>query len=102
MEGAVYRAIEGKTPQKSDFEPQKLRMPSSNFGNNECLACGLSVFEDLKEIETRIKRYRSWRGRSASRGVLTLECGDTLSTGSQKHLTWWVAIEDPQDLFEAV
>lgn len=72
------------------------------FGSSDCLACGVSVFKSLSEMEIRRKRYLAWRGKKIAKGALDTNSGDTLQKGTKGYLTWWILIENPHLLFETV
>ena len=101
MKMVVFRMIDGETPAPDDFLPSKIVYPHRKF-DDECIACGVSVFQKFKDLEKRKNRFRAFRKKNAASGQLHFVSGDVLKTFSASHHTWWIAVNDPYLLFSRI
>ena len=91
--------------QPKNFESLKERNPRfSGTSEQECQACGLSIYEEIDDIRRTRRRVKRLRNRVIAVGTITTpQMGVIKPTSSRhgnSHRTWWVPIEiEPWKLF---
>jgi hypothetical protein len=105
--GILYRFINRNEPQSRDFESYYDKDPKKDWGEDACLARGLSVVKCSLGVKDMRNAIPALRKKKISRANITSNCGilaNTPSSSSGRHCTWWVSksISNPQELFEAV
>ena len=89
----VYHFVRHIPPARRDFRSTLARHPDRPFPPREqCLAAGLSVFDDLAVCEAWLRRGR-FRGSIIAAVALQAGAGTILKTGSPAHYTWWPAAD---------
>lgn len=87
----VYRFANKKTITEKDFKPKKVLKPEELF-EDDCKACGLSVYTDKQEIQQQHKDRPHLRRKQIMEILITKGTGrvkDTPTNGNSHH-TWWV------------
>ncbi|MFZ4662515.1 MAG: hypothetical protein ACOYNY_36240 [Caldilineaceae bacterium] len=79
-----------------DFRPLHEREPGQQFSSPDllCQAHGLSVFEEIQDVDRVRRRVKRLRQQIIAQGQLTQEIGVIKPTSSRfghSHRTWWVA-----------
>lgn len=79
-----------------DFLPLYDRDPAQSFPSSEllCQAHGLSVFEDVQDVDRVRRRVKRLRDQVIAQGDLTPDVGVLKPTNSRfgnSHRTWWVS-----------
>lgn len=90
----VYRFVGSFPPQPTDFKSHKERWPSRDFGEQECKACGLSVFTDFEDIRVArshvpgmAKKHIVCFGIDNAEGLI--KATPATSHYGRSHHTWW-------------
>jgi hypothetical protein len=105
-EGDVFRVLVfASEPGPEDFKSYRELHPNRRFHVPECEACGLSVYRELADVESMMRRVPRLRDRPVVRGRLNARHGLIASTPKQKepsHCTWWIPceVEEPWSAFE--
>lgn len=91
--GKVFYRL-GKTdiPSKTDFCSQRALQPSKEFsGVDECIACSISVFDNLEKCKKMLKlpRMRK-RFKTVFEVNLTSDDGKFKKTFGENHYSWWM------------
>ena len=102
-DGQVWRIVRSAPPQEKDFKSNRLQQPRKDWGEQECEACGLSVYRTERDAARVRELTPAFRKRLIASATLTASHGVTLSTPRPdfpSHTTWWVlpAVE-PWTLF---
>jgi len=103
--GAVYRLINKKAPEERDFLSYRLLYPDKVFNVPECIACGLSIYTDVEDIERLKRRVPATRNKRVTVGILHESLGKMKPTGHDEasHHTWWVPLgSQPWLLFSVI
>lgn len=89
----VYRLADGFPGRARDFKTMWQRQPGSQdlMGEKECQAKGLSVFTDLDDALTALRRRGSGYAISLELGAGTGVIQETPSRSARSHCTWWPA-----------
>ena len=86
----VFRLVRTNPPTEADFLSQRQEKPDRAFpGVTECQACGLSVFADQRDVETRARKLPHLRNRRICRVTLPAGAGRIQQTFQPSHHTWW-------------
>jgi hypothetical protein len=91
-EGVVFRLMSGKRPTERDFRSYRLQYPTRNFGGKLCIACGVSIYTDLEDVQRLRNRVPAARRKHVCGAELLPEYGKMLLTSSpdeHSHHTWW-------------
>lgn len=105
--GDLYRFINRNNPDSSDFRSYYDNNPTKDWGVKACEArglsvvrCGLGVLEMRAAIPALRKKKVSKASVSENCGVL----GETPSSSSKRHCTWWIpkTIVEPEKLFVVI
>ena len=104
--GDVYRLVKQNPPEARDFIPLREKT-GKDFGEQECQACGLSVFRSFDDAVGVKNRGRGMGNRLIAKGSLSRHLGKVKQTPSrafgQSHNTWWVPTEvEPWSVFHVV
>ncbi len=98
----VFRLVRGESVTREDLIPWREEFPDRD-ADDECLACGLSVYDDRGCLVRLRKRVSAFRNRNIAVGVIGGGNGlskPTPSNRSNSHRTWWIpAGMDPLPLF---
>lgn len=84
----AFRIVSSNPPAKQDFESHyiaKIKFSPDKL----CLACGLSIFRSLNDVNLVRKRYKPLREKLIAQGSITANDGVVLQTGPANHWTWW-------------
>ena len=84
----VFRLVNSRSISARDFSSQREMRPQRQFGVNECIARGLSVFVDIAEARKRLATRR-FRNKKIARVHLDSGSGYIQSTFKGSHHTWW-------------
>ena len=104
--GDVYRVVKQNPPNSKDFIP--LRAKKSGDFEDECKACGLSVFKNFEDAVDMKNRERGMKNRLIAKGTLGPHLGKIKHTPSSQpygksHHTWWVPTEaEPWNVFHVI
>ncbi len=104
MDIVVYRyAARGYVCEK-DFQSYYEKYPNRDFGQNECVACGVSVYKNMSDLTTEDKSQRTalMRRKANQKRILRIHITPKLgrvvptSNHGDSHHTWWVYFDaDP-------
>ncbi len=98
----VFRMVASSPPTKEDFMSHVDANKPYNSAE-QCRACGLSVYTDLKDAKTARKRFKPLRGLLIARGSITSNDGVVLQTSTPaSHYTWWVKTSTPEASFSEI
>ena len=97
----VYRLVDNNPPVKKDFLPSIIEYPNRQFPDI-CLACGVSVFTDIRGTKRTKKRYKALRNKKIAKGKIFKDDGLILETLSKYHITWWLQTEEPHITFTEI
>ncbi|MDQ7034387.1 MAG: hypothetical protein Q9P01_05995, partial [Anaerolineae bacterium] len=99
------------TIKATNFKSYRELYPEREFRVPECQAVGLSVYTDIKDIGSLIRRnpaLRKKRGRNKlqlAKGDVTSDWGKIKNTRSIElsHHTWWIPLgKEPWEIFVLV
>lgn len=105
--GDLYRFINRNNPVPKDFKSYYDINPTKNWGGKACQARGLSVVKcGLGVLEMR-DAIPALRKKKVSKASISNNCGmlgDTPSSSSKRHCTWWIpkSILEPEKLFVVI
>lgn len=88
----VYRFVKNAPPTAQDFLSYKELDPDFDFGDRECMACGLSVYTTLADAQLAQKLVPGMAKRSIAQGDLIHNDGlikHSPSFSGESHHTWW-------------
>ena len=88
----VYRFVRCEPPTSDDFLSYKEINPSTDFGEKECAACGLSVYTELADALLAQKHVPGMAKRLVAQGDLIQGDGKIKPTpafSGESHHTWW-------------
>jgi len=102
----VYRFVNSNPPREDDLKSHRERFEAYDFGDKECLACGLSVYTEVNDIINAQKRVPGMAKKLIAK--FELQNGDgkikhTSTNFRDSHHTWWVPITlNGQDKFKSI
>ncbi|AZR72482.1 hypothetical protein BBF96_03255 [Anoxybacter fermentans] len=104
-EVVVYRGIRNNNKVTAeDFIPLKILQPRRKFkGEDNCNACGISVFKDIKDLIKKRKSLPALKKKYPyiAIGTIKRNHGLILETYGGSHITWWVKPGvEPHTFFE--
>src|SRR3954464_8152343 len=76
-EGQVWRLVRSAPPREADFKSNKLQQPRKDWGDQECEACGLSVYRTEGDAARVRELTPAFRKRLVASGTLTANHGVT-------------------------
>lgn len=88
----VYRFVRTNPPTSSDFKSHKELFPTRNFGDEECKACGLSVYTNLDDARLAQRNIPGMAKRLLAQCDLEIQDGRIKATpafSGESHHTWW-------------
>ena len=86
----VFRLVRTVPPTPDDFLSQRQEKPDRMFsGVTECQACGLSVFADRRDAETKALKLPHLKNRKICQVTLPARAGRIQPTFQPSHHTWW-------------
>ena len=88
----VYRFVKESPPQDWDFKSALERNPNKDYGDNQCMRSGLSVFSDIEDAKEARKAIRGMKSKHVAKGTLSPMAGlveHTPRPSSRSHHTWW-------------
>lgn len=88
----VYRVLKGVNPEESDFDSQREQHPTKCYplAEEECAACGVSVWRTLEAARRLQARHKKFRHKSIAQVRLDFESGKIFQSESNPdHFTWW-------------
>lgn len=101
----VFRLVRGDTVGSNDLLPWRQEFPDRP-ADDECIACGVSVYDDRTCVEKLRKKVGAFKGRRIATGTLDEASGvskPTPSNRSRSHRTWWMPDGfDPSPRFSVV
>jgi hypothetical protein len=105
--GDLYRFINRNNPVQKDFRSYYDMNPTKDWGVKACEARGLSVVKCGSGVLEMRAAIPALRKKKVSKASISENCGllgDTPSSSSQRHCTWWVpkSIVEPEKLFVTV
>lgn len=102
--GCVYRILSGEEPAPGDFRSHREMFPEQKF-DDECDACGLSVYAEAADAVRMRRRIPRLRKGTIAIGTLKAVLGKIKYTSKgnrDSHHTWWLTPGiEPWLLFEA-
>ncbi|MFB2891891.1 hypothetical protein ACE1CI_02990 [Aerosakkonemataceae cyanobacterium BLCC-F50] len=95
--GRVYYLVKNDPPTPEDFFAKRQKNPRRRFSNNEqeCRACGISVYTEIEDILNIRRIYPGLENLKVAVGDLIPNFGviqHTSSTNSPSHHTLWLAV----------
>ncbi len=92
----VYRFTKSDPPTMEDFRSQRAEKPHAHFTASECVARGLSVFENLAKAKRKVKGSSlALKNRFACELTLAPGAGQISPASKDTHRTWWPLSEYP-------
>lgn len=93
--GTHYFLVPKLPVTNEDFKPlaisQPIRFAAFNEAEEQCRACGLSIWNSREAIQTLQKRVKGFKNFKTAKGELGPELGRTLQTSpNPAHFTFWV------------
>ena len=88
----VYRFVRSNPPSSIDFCSNKERFPRKDYGEDDCIACGLSVFTDVNEVKIAQQHIPGMKSKLIAKINLMNDDGLILPSHSSycdSHHTWW-------------
>lgn len=88
----VYRFVRTDIPTSVDFKSYKELFPTRNFEEEECKACGLSVYTNLDDAKSAQRNIPGMAKRLLAQCDLTIQDGRIKATpafNGESHHTWW-------------
>lgn len=105
--GVVFRLTRGDIPLHEDFLSHRERFRDRDF-ENECEACGLSVYRDASDARRAIAIAKGFRKKRIAQGEINPDMGKIKHTPRDNeygasHLTWWLHFgQEPASLFVVI
>jgi hypothetical protein len=105
--GVLYRFINRNHPVPKDFKSKYDINPTEKWGRMACQARGLSVVKSGLGVKDMRDAIPALRKKKVSKASISNNCGmlgDTPSSSSKRHCTWWIpkSILEPEKLFVVI
>ena len=87
----MYRFVKNNPPNRDDFKSQYELSPNKEWGDNACMACGVSVWDSYDVARKKQQKSKLFRNDQIAEGTILENTGLILETFKKNHITWWIA-----------